>query len=323
MSKELAAGIVKRVQTYNVDPTTITRRAGFNPRFDFGEIDLLAKSIAANGLLMPLRIKRIEPHVKPTSRGAAGTQGTQAYNFELVDGDRRLTAIEKLLSDGHAFPDGVPATLVERAQDDLTSLIQMFEANTGKAFLPLEEAAAFKRMRDAGMTVAQICSQVGRTDAHVIDTLALLEADDDVKEAVANGAIGGSIAKTIATTARGDKALQKALVVDAKAAKGKGADAEAAKARLQNKLDEKKKSKAAARGKAVRIHAITAAQLSELTAKVARLLVVKAKAADWDSDDLSALLTLVSADDCYTAAYTLGALHALQAAGGLEVNLDI
>ena len=86
MTKEITtkssnpAGVLKRSNAYFIDPTRVVRRDGWNPRFDFGEIEEMAKSILANGLLNAIRVKRIS--------------GNPAADFELIDGDRRMTAIE-------------------------------------------------------------------------------------------------------------------------------------------------------------------------------------------------------------------------------------
>ena len=91
-ARKEAPGIIKRTNAYFADPKTIARVDGWNNRFDFGEIEELAKSIKINGLLQPLRIKRVPAHVKDDGKGAAGAQ---VFAFELIDGDRRLTAIER------------------------------------------------------------------------------------------------------------------------------------------------------------------------------------------------------------------------------------
>lgn len=193
-----ASGIVKRTNAYFIDPTMIVRREGWNPRFDFGDIQELAASIEANGVLNPIRVKRVED------------------KFELIDGDRRFTAIQALLKKGHKFEEGVPAIILDKKIEDVEALIQMFEANTGKPFLPLEEAAAYQRMRDAGLTIKEICRRVGRAHVHVNKALALLQADPSVQDAVASGEINSTLAKKIAVKARGDKAKQKEMVEEAK-----------------------------------------------------------------------------------------------------------
>lgn len=163
-----ADSLVQTRRFYAVPPGMIRKKDGFNPRFDFGDLEALKKSILAHGVIQPLRVRR------------------KSTGYELVDGERRYTAVMELLSEkklGAEFR--VPVILEAQTIPDVQALIHMFEANTGKAFAPLEEAAAFKRMRDAGMTIKDICKSVGRSDSHVIDTLKLLEASDEVKAAVA------------------------------------------------------------------------------------------------------------------------------------------
>lgn len=230
--------VTARPSAYNmVDPRSIDRREGWNVRFDFGEIEELAKSIkyqateggVPGGLLNAIRIKRKE-----------------GGRFELIDGDRRMTAVELLIKwagegnlKGYDFPDGIAAVIVAKGQDDLRSLIQMFEANSGKAFLPMEEAAAYKRMREAGMSLEQIGQAVGRNHVHVNNTLALLEAPAELQEAVKKGEVGGTLAKKIAVVGRGNKAKAAELTKAAKAAgkdkkKQRAVKAEVEAARVEN-----------------------------------------------------------------------------------------
>lgn len=314
-SKPLAAGLVKKTTAYNVDPRRVTRREGWNTRFDMGEIAALAASIETElnrdpsdgGLLMPIRVKRIS--------------GNPAADFELVDGDRRLTAIELLLEKGVVFPQGVAATMVDKNQDDLTSTIQMITANTGKPFLPLEEAAAYKRLRDGGMSVAQICAAVGRTDVHVRETLDLLEADAAVQDAVKTGAVAGSMAKLIVSVTKGDNAAQKDLLADAVGAKKKD---KAAKARLMTKIQQKRDAKAVAKGKEVKMRALTDAQLSEIGERLAKHLKALLKEAGLGAEmQQGELVEWVKKDEKLAAAYVAGAMDALKAAAGVKINLEV
>jgi ParB/RepB/Spo0J family partition protein len=299
------AGVLKRGNSYSIDPTKIVRREGFNPRFDFGEIDELAQSIKANGLLNAIRVKRL---VKPDEAGNL---------FELIDGDRRLTAIEKLIKKGHDFPEGIPAIIVDKAQDDVTSLIQMFEANSGKTFLPLEEAAAYKRMQDAGMTIAAICKAVGRKQVHVTEILNILKADDSLKDAAADGSIGKTMVKQIAKVAKGDKAKQKELVAQAKAA---GTDKTKRRALLKE-VDKTRVATAAKKGKVLKIRALSDHELSEIGAAMAQELIKALGAADLAAD--ADLRTWVGKDKELVAAYTFGALEALKVAAGGINNLAL
>lgn len=311
--------ITARLSAYNlIDPKAIVRKPGHNPRFDFGEIAELAKSIkfqateggVTGGLLQAIIVKRSGP-----------------AQFELVDGDRRLTAVEMLLKlyaegkpEGYDFPEGIAARLANKDQSEITGLIQMFEANTGKPFLPLEEAAAYQKMKEAGMTIEQIGKAVQRAHVHIVATLALVDADESLKAAVADGSVGGTVAKKIATAARGDKKKQAELTEAVKTAT-KSKDKKAIAAAKQ-KIEDARQDKAKAAGKTLKIRALTDAQLSALGDKVAKHLASVMKEAKL-ADDFD-LAKWVAEDDKLATAYTFGALQALKAAAGMkEVNMEV
>lgn len=307
-AKTRDADIVRRGNAYFIDPTLIDRREGWNPRFDFGEIEELARSIKhqlevdpkSGGLLNDIRVKRKE-----------------GGRFELVDGDRRLTAIELLMKKGTSFPDGIPAKIETKGQSDVALLIKMFEANSGKPFTPLEEAAAYKRMQDAGMTIKQMVKAVGRSDVHIIEVLALLTADDSVKEALKDGTIGKTHARQIAVHARGDKAKQQELVAKAKAAKSGTGD----KAKLKDDIEAARVAKNAKKGRTLKMRALSDTQLSELGAKVALDMTAKMKDAKKPAD--FNVRAWIKKDDMLALAFTFGALEALKASAGAKVELSI
>lgn len=304
MATTLPSGILKLGKSYQADPRDIKRRDGWNPRFDFGDLAELSKSIkvqreltGGSGLLMPLRVKRLDP----PARGAV---------FELVDGDRRLSAIELLMEEGFEFPEGVPINLVPKDQDDTTSLLQMYETNTGKPFLPLEEAAAFKRLRDAGLTIKDICAKVGRSDIHVMGSLALLEAAPELQAAVKSGEVGITVAKEIAVVAKGDAALQKDLTAQAAAA---GSDKDKKRAVLVN-VRKAQQVKAAAKGKTLSSKVRTPEEIRTAIAKAEPVLTTSLRTAKVSVADLSSktLIATMAADDATAAAYQAGFLQALR-----------
>lgn len=301
-----AQGVVTQKALNYLDPRAIRRKAGHNPRFDFGEIEGLARSIAANGTLNPIRVKKAEV-------GA----------FELVDGDRRLTAIELLLANHAAgkqpssdFAGGVPAIIVDKEQDEVTGLIQMFEANTGKPFLPLEKAAAFKMMRDSGLTIADIEARTGCSDNDIVGCLALLEGDEALVEAARAGKVSGGVAKSIAVNARGDRALQRKLTEKVVAA---GKDKTARRAALRE-IDDARRTKAARRGIKLKMRALSDDDLQALGVTVGEALkiLLEEGGLPYDGD----LRAWVAADPELRAAATFGALEALKAAAGLETSLE-
>lgn len=301
-----SAGVIKQTNpAKQIDPAKITRRYGWNPRFDFGEIEVLATSLRANGMLNAIRVKRLGV---PTDSG---------HIFELIDGDRRLAAVELILKkNADAFPDGIPAILVDRSQDDVTSLIQMFESNTGKAFLPIEEAHAFSRMRDSGMTIRQIELKTGRSDNAIVGALALLEADSTLVDAVANGSIKKGLGKSIAVNARGDLARQKELTAAALAA---GTDKKKQQA-VKTAVDDSRRAKAEKRGLKLKIRALSDSDLSALGNDLAETLArsLQGLGLNLDTD----LKGWVQGDESgeLEAAYLFGALEGLKAAAGIKVK---
>lgn len=303
------AGVIKRTNPANqIDPRMVTRREGWNPRFDFGEIDGLATSIRANGMLNAIRVKRL------ATATAAG------HVFELVDGDRRLSAVELIIKKTpDFFTEGIPAVIVDKSQDDVTSLIQMFEANSGKVFLPLEEAAAYKRMQDAGLTLKQIEKATGRSDNSIVGALALLTADESLVDAVKEGKINKGLGKAIAVNARGDKAKQKELTEAAIAA---GTDKNKKRAVLKA-VDDSRRAKAAKKGLKLKIRALSDAELSVIGAKLAETLATALEGLGLSLDtDMKAWVQGDNNGEL-GAAYLFGALEGLKAAAGIKVDFSI
>lgn len=297
----------RRTNQFFLDPRKIDRRPGWNPRFEFGEIEELMKSIRfqkaqdGHGLLNDLRVKRKD----------------NTDRFELVDGDRRLTAIERLMDEGVEWQFGVPVKVVAANSSEIQLLIQMFEANSGKPFLPMEEAVAYKRMREAGMTIQEICAAVQRKQVHVVNTLALVDASDEVKQAVVDNRVGSTLAKDIAVVARGDTQVQRELISEAVAA---GKDKTALR-KVKTKIEQVRREKASRSGRVLKVKPLTDEQLNELGAKVGERIAEKLQNAGFGTQ--AALLKKCSKDDQLAAAFTLGALEALKAAAGIKVNLFI
>lgn len=304
-----STSVVKRSNAYFINPLNIVRREGWNTRFDFGLIAELAASIKVNGVLTPLRGKRID-----------------GDKIELIDGDRRFTAVEHLRdNDKEAFAalvaSGVPMILVDKHQDDTTSTYQMLIANDSKAFLPLELAAAFKRLLDSGQTVQNICDQTGHAQRHVRETLALLDASPEIKEALQKGEIGATVAKTVAAAHKGDNEAQNAILETAKAAK---AGDITARKQLKHKVAALADAKAAALGKEVKLRPMKADQLEESEKRLSSILRAKAKDAGWSPTTIAAVLKATKEDPNLVVAFTLGAIMATRAAQGhKDIELDI
>lgn len=280
-------GCIKRGELLFADPANIVRRKGWNTRFDFG--DLSDITIGAHGFYKhkPLLVRR-----------------NDAGQFEIIDGDRRFMVIEKMIKAGHVFEDGIPIILAEKDIDDVKGTVYMLTANNGKAFLPLEEAAAYKRLIDGGMKPKEIAKEVGRSEGHVKWTLELLNADPSVQEAVQKGEIAATTAKTIATKAKGDTAKQKELVSLAKSGK---AGAVAAKKAAQQIVKSPKRKK---------VHTAKPLSVAELEAQLDKLRKQYNKALKATSAIPENLRSWIQSNDLYMLAFAYGALQSMEAAGG-------
>lgn len=295
------------LRTRFIDPKMIDIQEGWNARFDYGDVEELAASIKAqkaldgHGLINDIRVKE-----KADGR------------YALVDGERRLHSVLHLISQGEEFAFGIPAKVEAADAEDSDLLIKMFTANMGKAFLPIEEAHYYKRLRDQGLTIAQIEEKTGRSDNSIVGALALLEGDEDLYDAVLKGHVSGTLGKSIAVNVRGDKERQRELVAKAKAAKK---DPKAMKA-VKKEIDEARKAKFKKRtGKEAkgRFDQLTPQELAELGTQVGLLLKQRL---DTEGMSLDADLTSwVASEPELQLAATFGALQALKAAAGVKVDV--
>lgn len=154
----------------------------YQPRrvFDPDEIEGLADSIRTQGVLQPILVRRVS---------------SEPPRYELVAGERRwraaqaaqlheIPAVVKDLSDREALE----AALVENIQrQDLS---------------PLEEAEAYKRLVDEfGHTQDVIGQALGKSRAHVANTIRLLGLPPQVKEMLARGDLDAGHARVLLTAA--------------------------------------------------------------------------------------------------------------------------
>lgn len=311
VDRALALPVDGQLGTTYIDPKLIDREPGWNPRTDFGEIPDLAGSIKSmlerapltGGLVNDIRVK-----AKPDGR------------YELVDGDRRLTAIEYLMKSGSEFLYGIPAKVEGADASPTEMLIRMFTANTGKQFLPMEEAVAFKRMKAAKMTNRDIHAATGRSHQVIVSSLALLESDASLQQAVVDKKISTTDARGIAQHARGDKGLQAELTAKAVDAK-KNKDKKGAQA-VRDVVTKRRVAKAVKTKRVLKMRALNDTQLSMLGEKVEAALNAAMSAAGMPADaDMVAWVRENDAD--IGTAFMFGVMSGLKAAAGLVVPLTV
>lgn len=138
-----------------------------NPRAHLVDIDDLALSIRENGLIQPIVVQRIpgEPKV------------------QIVAGHRRYAAVRRL-----GWPK-VPC-IVRRDMLPDEELLAMLVENGQRAGLdPIEEARAYKRLEDTGLTQLQIATKVGRSVNTISSRLLLLQLPAAEQEEIRAGHI--------------------------------------------------------------------------------------------------------------------------------------
>lgn len=162
--KDISSG---RAEVFKLDPRLLSRQEGFNARYDYGDIEALAKDIEANGVLEALKVRKVGSHVL------------------VINGDRRLTAIELLLSQGRwpedpvnkGYPMPIPCTSEGKGVSDSDRIFMMLSLNTGKPFTMLEKAIAYKQAMEADPSIngSEIARRTGETKQAVSNALHLIQ----------------------------------------------------------------------------------------------------------------------------------------------------
>ena len=162
-------------------------------RFDDAEIERLADSIRAVGILQPLLVRR---HEARTDR------------YEIVAGERRWRAAQR------ARLHRVPVVVRELGDAELLEAA-LIENIQREDLSPLEEAAAYRRLIDRfGHTQDALGEQVGKSRSHVANTLRLLGLPDSVKALLEEGALTAGHARALLAAGAAAEALARRVVAD-------------------------------------------------------------------------------------------------------------
>lgn len=170
-----------RSDLFKLDPRLIQIESGFNARnFDAADvsehIDALALSIRENGVRVPLTVRM------------------DAGNVTLVDGECRLRAVRKLISDGVEIAT-VPVMAATRYESDEERLASSVTLNSGKPFTRLELANVCKRLMAYGWTVKQIAEKLGKTVPGIKSLLELTTLPQKVKSQIEAGKVSATAAQ--------------------------------------------------------------------------------------------------------------------------------
>lgn len=165
-------------------------RDGFNPRtlIEEQELDQLAASISERGILQPLMVREAE-----------------GGKFYVLGGHRRLAAGDKVGLTEY------PVTVRDSADAD--ELVDAVVDNKHRVDLtPLDEALAFGRLRDGGLTVAGIAKQCSVAQRLVTERLRILELPVEIQECFGDGRLPTSVVKDLAAMTAASPTLALAVV---------------------------------------------------------------------------------------------------------------
>lgn len=180
-----------------VKPSELKVKDGFNPRFEFGDLQWLEHSILKYGVIKPLLVRR--------------------ETMEIIDGGRRHRASCNVAL---LQPDlEIPVTFYD-GTNEMKCLQLALLSNDGKPLLPIEEASAYARIRqETQCSVKALAEFVGKKESYVAERLILLDASPEVQEAVKDQSVPVSTAQEIIRATGGDHGQQKELIAKAKEGK--------------------------------------------------------------------------------------------------------
>ena len=167
----------------------------FQPRrnFDQSEIDGLAHSIQARGILQPILARRHPEKVN---------------SYEIIAGERRWRAAQ--VAGLHEVP-----VLVRNLDDGAALEIALVENLQRQNLNSIEEAAGYRRLMDEfNHTQHALSKTIGRSRSHIANTLRLLKLPEKLQAMIESGMLTAGHARAIATAPDPQKLAQK--IVDKK-----------------------------------------------------------------------------------------------------------
>ena len=150
----------------------------FQPRQDFAPeaLKALSESIAANGILQPILVRR---------------HADRPSEFEIIAGERRWRAAQ--MAQVHEIP------VVIRELTDAQALEAAIIENVQREDLsPIEEAHGYQRLMDEfGHTQEDVARTLGKSRSHIANTVRLLSLPEAVQAMLGSGEITAGHARAL------------------------------------------------------------------------------------------------------------------------------
>ena len=159
-----------RISIYKIEPNPLQPRK----QFDELELQALADSITANGLIQPLALRRLP----------------NGY-YQIIAGERRWRACRL------AGLEEVPAVILE-ADDQKAMELALIENLQRQDLNPVEEALGYQSlMQDYALTQEQVAQQVGKSRPAIVNALRLLQLPKEILDVLASGALSAGHARAL------------------------------------------------------------------------------------------------------------------------------
>ncbi len=159
-----------RISIYKIEPNPLQPRK----QFDELELQALADSITANGLIQPLALRRLP----------------NGY-YQIIAGERRWRACRL------AGLEEVPAVILE-ADDQKAMELALIENLQRQDLNPVEEALGYQSlMQDYALTQEQVAQQVGKSRPAIANALRLLQLPEEILNVLASGALSAGHARAL------------------------------------------------------------------------------------------------------------------------------
>ena len=168
VEEETGSG-VRTLRMAEIDPKADQPRRNF----DAEALSQLADSIAANGILQPIRVRET------------------GERYEIIAGERRFRAARL------AGLSEIPALVLE-ADDEAAAKYALIENLQREDLNPYEEAAAIRKLMDEyGLSQEQVAGSIGRSRSAVANALRLLDLPEDAVKLVTDGTLSAGHARTL------------------------------------------------------------------------------------------------------------------------------
>ena len=169
LEPDLQPGEVQKIRIGSILPNPMQPRRSFVQ----AELEELASSIEANGLLQPIVVRAAAAH------------------YELIAGERRLRAV------GILGWDEVPS-IVREASDKTLLVLALVENLQREALNPLEEAEGYASLSEQfDMKQADIAAAVGKNRSTVANLLRLLKLPVSVRRLMEDGSLSAGHARAL------------------------------------------------------------------------------------------------------------------------------